>query len=630
MNNTAYRLIFTGFAPATSFKEAVHSLQKELELPDEQKHAFLVNPPRIIKEYATQHRAEQVQASLKKVGCLSILDPVVKYPPFPHSLSRKDDQIIRSELSKILRARSSLVMMLVQVKPPDPRSVYPSMLSFWEDQAIGIYRESDTVIGIDDGRFVILGFASDKHGVMPLQNKTLRILKQLLGTNVLVTFGYSVFPAEAQTMERLLYLATLPRDGISPDLPSEVPQTDSSASQAIRSTSCRPDGWSPLQLCFLRGRGRIFNRLLNMDPQILWLGLSQIPRADQDEFLARLPFDSPLVPVLGNLINEQSKPAIAQEGEYHFNAIIHQMALEPGITRRDIMTEKVMSILKQSNDLPTLPSVASQIFSIASNPNSSATELADIISRDPALTSKLLKTVNSAFYGSPQKISSVKYAISLLGTEEIVDLSFGLAVAKVFDFKYLKEFINPQLLWHHSFCTALIVKHFYRDLTGQKDDGVFSAGLLHDVGKIFFIEHFTDPYRKTYRDAEEHEQPLFEFEEDDFGLNHAMAGNYLAVRWNFPEALTHAIAYHHQPFSAPDHSELAAVTGLADYLYYRAMGMDNPQTDNKYAHQHGMTYGHYLFLSRVFENFNTERLEDMTQSARAIIEESQSTITHLS
>jgi len=103
--------------------------------------------------------------------------------------------------------------------------------------------------------------------------------------------------------------------------------------------------------------------------------------------------------------------------------------LEPGITRRDVMAAKVMSILKQSNDLPTLPSVANQIFSIASDPNSSATELADLISRDPALTSKLLKTVNSAFYGSPQKISSVKYAISLLGTEEIVDLSFGLAAA---------------------------------------------------------------------------------------------------------------------------------------------------------------------------------------------------------
>jgi len=629
MNNIAYRLIFKGFAPGTNFKEVVRFLQKEEELPAEEIHPLLISPPRIIQEYETQHRAEQVQTSLSGKGCLSMLEPVVKYPSFPHSLSQKNDRLLRRELSKILRTRSSLVMLLVRVKSTDPRSIYPSMLSFWDDKRAEIYRESDTILGIDDGRFIVLGFASDKNGVIPLQNKTLRILKQLLGTDVLVTFGYSIFPAEAQTMERLLYLSTLPRDGIPAGLPPEISQVDSSPGQAARTTSSRPDGWSPLQLCFLQGRGRIFNRLLSMDPQTLWLGLSQIPRAGQNDFLARLPFDSPLVPVLENFINEQSKPVIAREVEHHFSAIIHQMALEPGITRRDIMTENVMSLLKQSNDLPTLPSVASQIFSIASNQDSSATELADLISRDPALTSKLLKTVNSAFYGSPQKISSVKYAISLLGTEEIVDLSFGLAAAKVFDFKYLKEIINPQLLWHHSFCTALIARYIYRDLTGQKNDGVFSAGLLHDVGKIFFIEHFPNPYRKTFRDAEEHGQPLFEFEEDDFGLNHAMAGNYLAIRWNLPEALTHAIAYHHQPLAAPDHSELAAVTGLSDYLYYRAMDMDNPETD-KAVHHHGMTYGLYLFLSRTFENFNKERLEYMTQSARAIIDESQSATTHLS
>ena len=629
MNHIAYRLIFKGFAADTHLKEAVRSLQREGKLTAEEIHPLLSGPPRIIREYETQHLAEQVQVSLSRIGCLSVLEAVVKYPSFTYALSRQNEQLIRRELSKILRTRSSLLMLLVQVKSPDPRLVYPSMLSFWDDQAGDIYRESDTVIGIDDGRFIVLGFASDKNGVIPLQNKTLRILKRLLGTDVLVTFGYSVFPAEAQTMERLLYLSTLPRDGILTGLSPEISPIDSSPDKTIKSTSGKREEWSPLQLCFLRGRGRIFNRLLSMDPQTLWLGLSQIPHANQNEFLARLPFDSPLVPVLENLINEQSKPAIAREAEHHFNAIIHQMALEPGITRRDMMTENVMSILKQSNDLPTLPSVASQIFSIAANPNSSVMELADIISRDPALTSKLLKTVNSAFYGSPQKISSVQYAISLLGTEEILDISFGLAAAKVFDSKYLKEMINPELLWRHSFCTALIVKHVYRDLTGQKNDGVFSAGLLHDVGKIFFIEHFPDPYRKIYRNAIEHGQLLFEFEEDDFGLNHAMAGHYLAVRWNLPKALTNAIAYHHQPFAAPDHSELAAVTGLADYLYYRAMDTDAPQT-GQFVHPHGMTYGHYLFLSRIFENFNTERLEDMIQNAKAIIEENQSTMTHIS
>jgi len=287
--------------------------------------------------------------------------------------------------------------------------------------------------------------------------------------------------------------------------------------------------------------------------------------------------------------------------------------------------DKIATMLNQSDDLPTLPTVASQIFNIASHPYSSGSELADIILKDPALTSKLLKTVNSAFYGYPQKISSVKYAISLLGTNEIVDIAFGLAAARVFDSKHLRDIIDPQLLWHHSLGTAMIVKHLYRKLAGQKDEGVFSAGLLHDVGKIFFIDHFTDTYRKTYQEAKIEGLSLCELEEDLYGMDHAMVGSSLAVRWNLPETLVHAIAYHHQPFNAPDHSDLAAVTGLANYLYYRAVEIDRPPTDESHV-RHGMTYGHWLLLSRLFEHFDQDRIEDMVKEVRGIIDENSTSM----
>ncbi len=620
MNDLRYRLIFQGFAAGTAIKKVAYSLQKEIGLTVEEIRSLLTSAPRVVKDFDTQSRAETAQRSMAQMGCLTFMEPVVKYADSPYSISQKHDRRIRGELSKVLRSRSSMAILIFHVAAGSPHSVYPSMLGTIEDQLGGIFRESDTLIGIDDHRFIVLGFATDKHGVIPMQQKTIRGLKKMLDENAVVTCGYAIFPEEGQTLTKLLHLTTLSRDAAES---VAIPGQDSAETAVVSATAPlapTEDQWTPLQLCFIRGRGRIFHRLLSMTPDMLWLGLAQIPHADQKEFLDRLPFDSPLAPVLEKMIKEQVKPQPASEAERHFSAIIQQMELESGMAQRAVMTDKIATMLNQSDDLPTLPNVASQIFNIASHPYSSGSELADIIIKDPALTSKLLKTVNSAFYGYPQKISSVKYAISLLGTNEIVDIAFGLAAARVFDSKHLRDIIDPQLLWHHSLGTAMIVKHLYRKLSGQKDEGVFSAGLLHDVGKIFFIDHFTDTYRGTYQEAEREGQFLFELEEDLYGMDHAMVGSSLAVRWNLPETLVHAIAYHHQPFSAPDHSELAAVTGLANYLYYRAMEIDCLPTDENHI-RHGMTYGHWLLLSRLFEHFDHDMIEGMVKEVKVIIDE---------
>ncbi len=625
MNDLRYRLIFQGFAAGTSIKKVAYSLQKEIGLTVDEIRPLLTSAPRVVRNFDTQSRAEAAQRTMAQMGCLAVIEPVVQYADTPYAISQKHDRRIRGELSKVLRSRSSMSILVFHVGAGSSLPVYPSMLGNIEDRLGEIFRESDTLIGIDDHRFIVLGFATDRHGVGPIQQKAIRGLKKMLGEDVDVTCGYAVFPEEGQTLGKLLYLATLSRDATE----GSPTSGESRADKADVSTSTplvhAEDQWTPLQLCFTRGRGRIFHRLLSMTPDMLWLGLVQIPHPDRKEFLARLPFDSPLVPALETMIKEQEIPPPASEAERHFSAIIQQMELESVMAQRAVMMDRIATTLNQSDDLPTLPTVASQIFNIASHPYSSGSELADIILKDPALTSKLLKTVNSAFYGYPQKISSVKYAISLLGTNEIVDIAFGLAAARVFDSKHLRDIIDPQLLWHHSLGTAMIVKHLYRKLAGQKDEGVFSAGLLHDVGKIFFIDHFTDTYRKTYQEAEIEGLSLCELEEDLYGMDHAMVGSSLAVRWNLPETLVHAIAYHHQPFNAPDHSDLAAVTGLANYLYYRAVEIDRPPTDESHV-RHGMTYGHWLLLTRLFKHFDHDMIEGMVKEVRGIIDENSTSM----
>ena len=627
MSDVRYRLIFNGFEPGADFKPFLSYLKRDLNLLTDKIQSIMTTPPRVVQEFHTQHSAELTQASLMKIGCMTLLEPVIAYTSVQFVISQKHDKLIKRELSKILRCRTSLVILLVQVESEKSPANLPSMMGPFEDQIAKHFRESDTVIGIDDVRILILGFATDKLGVMPLEGKARRIMKHLLGEDIHITIGYSVFPDEGQAFPKLIYLAGLPRRNEDNFSLPHISEKELLQPSALDSTNTEKVGVTPLQLCFTRARGRIFKRLLNMDPQTLWLGLSQIPQAGQKEFLARLPFNSPLTPALEGLINAPPKYLSDKTAESHFNAIIHQMELEDSIAKRDDLMNKVLSKLMHSEDLPTLPSVATQIFNIASAPNSSGTELANIITRDPALTSKLLKTVNSAFYGNPQKISSVKQAVAFLGTDEIVDIAFGLAVAKVFDVKTLKDLIDPKFLWHHAICTALIAQHLCKRFLPQyRDVGVFTAGLLHDVGKILLIEKFPDMYRQMYTGMAKYDLPFFELEEDHFGMNHAEIGKYLTSRWNLPEALVNAIAFHHQPFSASSHSGLAAVTGLADYLYYRATGAKE-HADDVPGHTHWLTVGHWIFLTQLFKDMDTQKLDDMTRDAMTIIEQNQDYLT---
>jgi hypothetical protein len=168
-----------------------------------------------------------------------------------------------------------------------------------EDQLIEAFRDSDTVMAIDDTRLLVLGFATDKHGIHSFLGKVKRIIKNLLGNDVALNAGYALFPDEGHALEKLLQLAAIPREEESTHSESETqgiqPERLDQAKEEERE---REGEITPLQLCFTMARGRIFKRLLNMDLQDLWTGISKIPPQVQKEFLARLPFDSPVAPAL--------------------------------------------------------------------------------------------------------------------------------------------------------------------------------------------------------------------------------------------------------------------------------------------------------------------------------------------
>jgi putative nucleotidyltransferase with HDIG domain len=322
------------------------------------------------------------------------------------------------------------------------------------------------------------------------------------------------------------------------------------------------------------------------------------------------------------MINTHVQPAPNEKALAHLQAIIHQLDKEEGRNGHKEMRQEVLSRLNRVEALPTLPSIAAHIFKIASDPDSSAQELTRLIENDPPLTSKLLKIVNSAFYGFPQKIGTVKQAVVILGTDEIMDLSFGLAAAKVFDLKAPNENMNPKALWRHSMGTALISQKLCQEMPKCERLGGFTAGLLHDFGKIFILEHFAETYEKVFSEYENDHIPFFELEEKWFGLNHAKVGEFLASHWNLPKSLVEAISHHHQPFFAPDDSELAALVGLADCLYHRVETARQADNESTPALPPLLTVGHTEVLTESFKGLGKDSIEKMTEDAQAILEQS--------
>jgi HD-like signal output (HDOD) protein len=621
MKNTRFRLVFEGLYQSAQPQKIVAYFQKALGLSQDAILHLLSNPPRVLWEVSIKNDAELINDSLSKMGCRTYSEPIIT-DSYPFAISAKHHKLMNQELSKILRVKANLALFLVQVSAPETGSIPPSMMGPTRDKFEECFRESDTVIGIDDSRLVILGFSTDGEGVQHVEAKANRVLRELLGDKTNITTGSSLFPQEAQNLPGLLHLAERNRSG---DESVELVEAHAPAPEekALPHTLTGGEGkQEALQRCFTEARGQIFQRLCGLDPQILWLGLSRLDEIEQREFLTRLPFDSPLCPVLEEMIDSRCDTTASEADGYHFEAIIHQMELEEGLHERKEMRQEVLSKLNRAEALPTLPSIAAHVFKIASNPESSAEDITRIIVNDPPLTSKLLKIVNSAFYGFPQKVVSVKQAVVILGTQEIMDLAFGLAAAKVFQIKPVEGLSDPRALWHHSMGTALIAQDLCLKLPQCQTFGAFTAGLLHDFGKIFLMDNFSEFYGQLYADSARRGLPIFELEEDRLGLNHSVIGKALASNWNLPDSLVEAVAFHHRPSSAPNHSQLAAIVGLADYLDYQVI-MAKKQPDEPHFLSPPITYGHSSTLMELYQDLNAEALETMTENAIAIIDKNQ-------
>jgi len=220
--------------------------------------------------------------------------------------------------------------------------------------------------------------------------------------------------------------------------------------------------------------------------------------------------------------------------------------------------KRVKAKLETAEALPTLPVIASQAMAIANDPDASMKDLADLISRDPPLTAKIINMVNSACYALRQSVGSLPLALTVLGMKEIVNLVVGVSMVSLFDKYEGSAFFNKEKFWSHSGDCAAYSRFLAGELGLRKlRNESFLAGLVHDVGMLIMVQHFAGTYSKVLKASSEEEKPLEEIEADLLGFTHAMVGNIAVKSWKFPDTLCEAVLLHHDSKACCDGNLMA-------------------------------------------------------------------------
>lgn len=207
-------------------------------------------------------------------------------------------------------------------------------------------------------------------------------------------------------------------------------------------------------------------------------------------------------------------------------------------------------IISTLDQLPAFPLVLRQIQKLINNPKCNLNQIGPVMARDQALASKVIKVVNSAFYGFPKRITSINHAIVILGLNAISNLMIGIEVIKMFWKDQESEF-NHFSYWEHSFACALLAKKIAEKLKYQDIEGCFVAGLLHDLGRLVLEQYEHNDFIMTLNKVKTENISLIKAENMTFKTDHAFIGGYLAKKWNLPIPIAIAIAYHHKTKSIP-------------------------------------------------------------------------------
>jgi putative nucleotidyltransferase with HDIG domain len=237
--------------------------------------------------------------------------------------------------------------------------------------------------------------------------------------------------------------------------------------------------------------------------------------------------------------------------------------------------KRLSEILKSVSRLRPLPGNAARILKALEEPNTSAGMISELIALDQALTAYLLRVANSASMGTLIGCSSVSEAVVRLGFKQVRSLVISTIAAGPLSTRLSGYRQGDKELWYHSIATASAAHWLAKALRYPDPEKAYVAGLLHDIGKLTLDQYVLADYNQIVEIMRDRQIPVWQVEEELFGIDHAGVGGMVATHWQFPTELVEAIRYHHTPSNHRGQQRLAAIVNLANALIpQHAEGLD--------------------------------------------------------
>ena len=223
------------------------------------------------------------------------------------------------------------------------------------------------------------------------------------------------------------------------------------------------------------------------------------------------------------------------------------------------------ALVSRLDNLISLPDAYYRVETLIADPYATVNEISAALGGDPAMASRVLGVVNSAFYGFPSRIDSIPMAITILGSRSLRDLMLGMAVSRAFR-GINTDLVDVERFWEHSIYCGLMARALGRESGRRETERLFLAGLFHDLGKLVIYQVAPREAEAVLQHYGAQDKPLQEVERQHLGCDHAQVGRELLQRWNLPTLLQEAVGCHHEPDTAREYPESVALVHVANVL----------------------------------------------------------------
>ncbi|MDF1545597.1 MAG: HDOD domain-containing protein [bacterium] len=278
-------------------------------------------------------------------------------------------------------------------------------------------------------------------------------------------------------------------------------------------------------------------------------------------------------------------------------------------------TQLYNKIIADHKELASLPQTLSEILRVVQDENSSATDVADIIKHDPALTTKILRVVNSPLYSQGREVTTISQAVMTVGMRAVSALALSTSIYDVCG-KWETTVDRPRF-WRHSLQVAIAAREIAEAIRYPSSEEAFITGLIHDIGLLVMEKSFPEKFQRVWQQAESGAN-IFEVEEQAWGSNHARIGRFLLEQWNLPEKICQAIGFFYNEFTPGNDDEdmqLPQILALADSISKFTITKGKPRMEAE---------GERWNIVCCNLNLDPEKLKEIEQSlAEKTLEESR-------